>query len=81
MKLIYFTLTLVFATVLFANAQKSVSVTVKDTLIAAKDTVPDKPVVTYHSMNVGGKAYRTKPQPVTCPCAMPIINCWRKYFM
>src|ERR1700744_2007406 len=60
MKFIYSTLALVFASVLFANAQKSVSVTVKDTVIAAKDTVPDKPVVTYHTMNVGGKSISYK---------------------
>jgi carboxypeptidase C (cathepsin A) len=61
MKHIYSALALVLATALFANAQKSsVSVTVKDTLIAAKDTVPDKPVITYHSMNVNGKSISYK---------------------
>ncbi len=61
MKIIYSTLTFVFAATLFAQAQKhTVSVTVKDSVIAAKDTVPDKPVVTYHTINVNGKSISYK---------------------
>jgi len=62
MKFIYSTLTLVLATTLFAQAQSksSISVTVKDSTVEKRDTVPDKPVITYHSIVVDGKTVTYK---------------------
>ena len=62
MKFISSALALVLLTTAFnLQAQKrTVSVIVKDSVIAAKDTVPDKPVITYHSMMVNGKSISYK---------------------
>jgi len=62
MKLLTTTLTLVLAASVFARAQskRSIQVTVKDTTIEQRDTVPGKPVVTYHQVTVDGKTINYK---------------------
>jgi carboxypeptidase C (cathepsin A) len=58
MKLLSTSLILASLTVAtFAQAQSkhSVSVTIQDTTVQKRDTVPDKPVVTHHSIVVDGK--------------------------
>src|ERR1700744_2017272 len=58
MKLLSTSLILASLTVsTFAQAQskRSVSVTIQDTTVQKRDTVPDKPVVTHHSIVVDGK--------------------------
>jgi carboxypeptidase C (cathepsin A) len=62
MKLFSSTLAIIVAATLFTQAQskRSVSVTVKDSVIEKRDTVPDKPVVTYHTISVDGKSVSYK---------------------
>jgi carboxypeptidase C (cathepsin A) len=61
MKLFSSTLAIILATTLFAQAQKhTVSVTVKDSDIEKRDTVPGKPVITYHDITVDGKSISYK---------------------
>jgi len=61
-KLLTTTLTLVLAASLFAHAQnkRSIQVTVNDSTIEKRDTVPGKPVVTYHQVTVDGKTITYK---------------------
>jgi carboxypeptidase C (cathepsin A) len=62
MKLFSSTLAIVLATTLFTQAQskRDLSITVKDSVIEKRDTVPDKPVITYHSITVDGKSISYK---------------------
>jgi len=62
MKFISTTLTLVLAASLFTQAQnkRSIQVTVQDSAIEKRDTIPGKPVVTYHQVTVDGKTITYK---------------------
>ena len=49
------------ASAVCVHAQKrDVSITVKDSVIDKRDTVPDKPVITYHNITVDGKTISYK---------------------
>ncbi|MGN6178279.1 MAG: S10 family peptidase [Mucilaginibacter sp.] len=62
MKFIYATLAMaVLASATLAqNTKRTVSVTVNDSTVEKKDTIPDRPVITYHQVTVDGKTISYK---------------------
>jgi len=62
MKFIYATLAaaMIASVSLAQSSKRTVSVTVNDSTVEKRDTVPDKPVITYHQITVDGKTINYK---------------------